>query len=48
MGFLDPEALFFRKWGFGALSGVGGIPTQANADHLCRRLKTIEDQKRGY
>ena len=27
-GFLDPEILFFKKWGFGALSGVGGIPTQ--------------------
>ena len=28
-GFLDPETLFSRKWGFGPLSGVGGIPTQA-------------------
>ena len=28
MGFLDPETLFSRKWGFGALSGVGGIATR--------------------
>ena len=28
LGFSDPETLFSRKkWGFGALSGVGGIPT---------------------
>ena len=27
-GFLDPETLFSRKWGFGPLSGVGGIPIQ--------------------
>ena len=27
-GFLDPETLFSRKWGFGALSGVRGIATQ--------------------
>ena len=26
-GSLDPETLFSRKWGFGALSGVGGIPS---------------------
>ena len=26
-GFLDPETLFSRKWGFGPLSGVGGIPS---------------------
>ena len=26
-GLLDPETLFSRKWGFGGLSGVGGIPT---------------------
>ena len=28
MGVLDPETLFSRKWGFGPLSGVGGIPSQ--------------------
>ena len=26
MGVLDAETLFSRKWGFGALPGVGGIP----------------------
>ena len=26
MGFLEPETLVSRKWGFGPLSGVGGIP----------------------
>ena len=26
-GFSDPETLFSRKWGFGPLSRVGGIPT---------------------
>ena len=26
--FLDPETLFSRKWGFGPLSGVRGIPTR--------------------
>ena len=25
MGVFGPETLFSRKWGFGALSGVGGI-----------------------
>ena len=29
-GFLDPETLFSRKWGFGLLSGVGGIPTHVS------------------
>ena len=31
-GFLDPETLFFKKWGFGALSEVGGIPTHGGKD----------------
>ena len=26
--FLDSETLFSRKWGFGPLSGAGGIPSQ--------------------
>ena len=28
-GFWDPETLFSRIWGFGPLSGVGGIPNVA-------------------
>ena len=37
-GFLDPEILFSRKWGFGALSGVGGIPIQKHSPDTFRRL----------
>ena len=41
-GFLDPETLFSRKWGFGLPSGVGGIQTQSLSArnpliHLVRR-----------
>ena len=33
-GFSDPETLFSRKWGFGALSGVGGIAILDAKDYI--------------
>ena len=46
-GHRTPVTLFSRKWGFGPLSGVGGIPMQRSGSWFAEFLENSRSRREG-